>query len=95
MKKKGSRTHKEKMKRSSSFEAISRDKYYKIKSIKHPPPPFGTYNINWIQKEVYHNHPFWKYDINRRKVEKDEVQPEFVGAPDPSKDDKGFIKFNL
>jgi hypothetical protein len=31
----------------SSFRTISRGTYYKVNSVKNPPPPFGYYNINY------------------------------------------------
>lgn len=31
----------------SSFRTISRGTYYKVNSVRNPPPPFGYYNINY------------------------------------------------
>lgn len=31
----------------STFRAISRGTYYKVNSVRDPPPPFGYYNINY------------------------------------------------
>lgn len=81
------------LKPSPSFRAISRGTYYKVNTVRDPPPPCGYYNVNYELVDPNKAIKTMSHKKSKSLKKFDSTEPPFRNLKFPKKGD-GFIDFN-